>query len=173
MLSTEYYDRTSEQQEALGFLAQSTSSTEPSEAIPEARAAASDHKRVKYAPAGTTRLPHGSVGAIAAHQAIAHGNSPEIAEALFKYSAPEEVSIVSLHLIISHCVDLILLVIPQRFACSETLHLDTYEPNESVCCYFQVMTFPSTCGACGVKAETRMFVTSIHTLCIFLFLNFA
>uniref|UniRef100_A0A7I4B749 Zinc finger ZPR1-type domain-containing protein n=1 Tax=Physcomitrium patens TaxID=3218 RepID=A0A7I4B749_PHYPA len=114
LLSTEYYDRTSEQQEALGFLAQSTSSTEPSEAIPEARAAASDHKRVKYAPAGTTRLPHGSVGAIAAHQAIAHGNSPEIAEALFKYSAPEE-----------------------------------------------VMTFPSTCGACGVKAETRMFVTNI------------
>jgi zinc finger protein len=54
------------------------------------------------------------VGAIAAHQAIAHGNSPEIAEALFKYSAPEE-----------------------------------------------VMTFPSTCGACGVKAETRMFVTNI------------
>lgn len=126
LLSTVYYDRTSEQQEALGFLGQPTSSTETSEAIPERSAAPSDHKKVKYSPAGTTRLPHGSVGAIAAHQAIALGNSPEIAESLFKYSAPEEVSIVSPYLILSRSIDLILRMIPQNFACSETLHLDTY-----------------------------------------------
>ncbi|KAG0566349.1 hypothetical protein KC19_7G057100 [Ceratodon purpureus] len=118
LLSTMFYDRTQEQQEALGFLTQSTSSAEDNDgnsmAAPESTAVPSDHKRVKYAPAGTTKLPHGSVGALMAHQAIAHGSSAQMAEAIFKYSAPEE-----------------------------------------------VMTFPSTCGACGVKAETRMFVTNI------------
>lgn len=28
----------------------------------------------------------------------------------------------------------------------------------------QVMTFPSTCGACAVRCETRMYVTSILSL---------
>lgn len=111
LLSTLYYDRTHEQQEATGFLDQSTSSAENIESGP---VSASPYGHVKYAPAGTTTLPHGSVGAIGAHQAIAHGNSSEMSDAIFKYSAPEE-----------------------------------------------VMTFPSTCGACGTKAETRMFVTNI------------
>ncbi|GAU24099.1 hypothetical protein TSUD_388920 [Trifolium subterraneum] len=35
--------------------------------------------------------PHGSVGATAGHRAIAQSNSAEIAEALFRYSTPEEV----------------------------------------------------------------------------------
>ncbi|KAL9276327.1 hypothetical protein ACSQ67_026127 [Phaseolus vulgaris] len=60
------------------------------------------------------REPHGSVGATAGHRAIAQSNSAEIAEALFRYTAPEE-----------------------------------------------VMTFPSTCGACAASCETRMFVTNI------------
>lgn len=34
---------------------------------------------------------HGSVGLRAGRRAIAEGNSEEIAEALFRYSAPEEV----------------------------------------------------------------------------------
>jgi hypothetical protein len=89
-----YYDRTREQQEALDFLAQSTSSTENNDAnsmaAPESAAVPSDHKRVKYAPAGTS-LPHGSVGALMAHQAIAHGNALKMADAIFKYTAPEEV----------------------------------------------------------------------------------
>ncbi|KAK9267677.1 hypothetical protein L1049_010108 [Liquidambar formosana] len=58
--------------------------------------------------------PHGSVGAAVSHRAIAQTNSAEISEALFRYSAPEE-----------------------------------------------VMTFPSTCGACATMCETRMFVTKI------------
>ncbi|GMJ08514.1 hypothetical protein like AT5G37340 [Hibiscus trionum] len=60
------------------------------------------------------RQPHGSVGAAAGQKAIAQSNSAEFAEALFRYSAPEE-----------------------------------------------VMTFPSTCGACAAMCETRMFVTRI------------
>ena len=92
-----HYDRTQEQQAALGFLSQSENNEGESVATPEPelRAAPSDHKRVKYAPAGTTRLPHGSVGALMAHQAIAHGSSPQMADAIFKYSAPEEVNISS------------------------------------------------------------------------------
>lgn len=96
LLSSMYYDRTEEQQEALGFLSESMTSTENNggnaTAAPESTAIPSDHKRVKYTPAGTTKLPHGSVGALMAHQAIAHGSSPQMAEAIFKYSAPEEVS---------------------------------------------------------------------------------
>ncbi|CAA3017111.1 zinc finger ZPR1-like isoform X1 [Olea europaea subsp. europaea] len=69
-------------------------------------------------PAGNSFIenpePHGSVGARAGRQAIAQGNSAEIAEAIFRYTAPEE-----------------------------------------------VMTFPSTCGACATNCDCRMFVTNI------------
>jgi hypothetical protein len=41
--------------------------------------------------------PHGSVGAAAGHRAIAQSNSAEIAEALFRYTGPEEVCIVMLN----------------------------------------------------------------------------
>lgn len=37
------------------------------------------------------RVPHGSIGAAAGHRAIAQSNTEEISEALFRYSAPEEV----------------------------------------------------------------------------------
>lgn len=40
------------------------------------------------------REPHGSVGAAAGHRAIAQSNSAEIAEAIFRYSAPEEVNVI-------------------------------------------------------------------------------
>jgi hypothetical protein len=39
----------------------------------------------------TRRQPHGSVGAAAGQRAIAQSNSVEIADALLRYSAPEEV----------------------------------------------------------------------------------
>ena len=49
---------------------------------------------MKNATAGESwREPHGSIGAAAGHRAIAQGSSTEIAEALFRYSAPEEVKI--------------------------------------------------------------------------------
>ncbi|KAD7477126.1 hypothetical protein E3N88_00262 [Mikania micrantha] len=89
-LNIEFYERTHEQDASLGFAFDPTQSSEAS------------------------FEPHGSVGALAGRRAIAQGNSPEFAEALFRYTAPEE-----------------------------------------------VMTFPSTCGACAVSCETRMFLTKI------------
>jgi len=98
-LSTVYYDRTDEQQEATGFLDQPTSSAVSNE---EAGPISTPYGHVKYAPAGTTMLPHGSVGAVGAHQAIAHGNSSEMSDAIFKYSAPEEVSVTFFCSIVNH-----------------------------------------------------------------------
>ncbi|KAI3455837.1 hypothetical protein Pfo_012500 [Paulownia fortunei] len=103
-LTIKFYERTPEQQSALGYLAD-TSHGEPG---------------AEKTLEGTSNVPqrqeepHGSVGARAGRRAIAQGNSAEIADALFRYSAPEE-----------------------------------------------VMTFPSTCGACATKCECRMFVTNI------------
>ncbi|CAN6485417.1 unnamed protein product [Victoria cruziana] len=109
LLTITFYDRTPEQQASLGFLVDSSScgNTETStrDILPE---------KTRYIPAGTKREPHGSVGATAGHRAIAQGTSEEVAAALFKYSAPEE-----------------------------------------------VMTFPSTCGACASRCETRMYITKI------------
>lgn len=96
LLSCAFYDRTSEEQSTLGFLSQ------PSEDHatiaggvnpPETMGRSAEGETGKYQPAGTTRLPHGSVGALGAHHAIAEGNSSEMAAAIFKYSAPEEVCI--------------------------------------------------------------------------------
>ncbi|KAK1563862.1 hypothetical protein Q3G72_034093 [Acer saccharum] len=72
-LSIEFY----EQQALLGYLVYPSQSTE--EAI-----SASDQMK---------RKPHGSIGAAADHWVIALSNSAEIADALFRYSAPEEVMI--------------------------------------------------------------------------------
>ncbi|KAK4440330.1 Zinc finger protein ZPR1 [Sesamum alatum] len=103
-LTIKFYERTPEQHAALGYLAD-TSQGEPG---------------AENTLEGTNNVPqrqeepHGSVGARAGRRAIAQGNSTEIADALFRYSAPEE-----------------------------------------------VMTFPSTCGACAAKCECRMFLTNI------------
>ncbi|KAA8544772.1 hypothetical protein F0562_019524 [Nyssa sinensis] len=105
-LTINLYERTPEQQASLGYL------VDPSQ-LGELGDQASS-KEINNAPVQIQREPHGSVGAQAGHRAIAQGNSAKIAEALFRYSAPEE-----------------------------------------------VMTFPSTCGACAAHCETRMFVTKI------------
>ncbi|KAK9279890.1 hypothetical protein L1049_013573 [Liquidambar formosana] len=105
-LTIKFYERTPEQQALLGYLVGSSQSGEPcSEASTE---------EINDTPDQIKREPHGSVGAVASHRAIAQSNSAEISEALFRYSAPEE-----------------------------------------------VMTFPSTCGVCATRCETRMFVTKI------------
>ncbi|KAA3480087.1 zinc finger protein ZPR1-like [Gossypium australe] len=102
-LSIKFYDRTPEQQASLGYL------VDPSQLNADAamEETSNDVDQIR-------RQQHGSVGAAAGQKAIAQSNSAEIAEALFRYSAPEE-----------------------------------------------VMTFPSTCGACAARCETRMFVTRI------------
>ncbi|KAG8481350.1 hypothetical protein CXB51_026281 [Gossypium anomalum] len=106
-LSIKFYDRTPEQQALLGYL------VDPSQLNADAamEETSNDVDQIR-------RQPHGSVGATAGQKAIAQSNSAEIAEALFRYSAPEE-----------------------------------------------VMTFPSTCGACAARCETRMFLTSILCNC--------
>ncbi|KAK6266336.1 hypothetical protein QUC31_017173 [Theobroma cacao] len=104
-LSIKFYDRTPEQQALLGYLVDSSQIIEPT--------AGASMEEASNA-ANQIRQAHGSVGAVAGQRAIAQSNSAEMAEALFRYSAPEE-----------------------------------------------VMTFPSTCGACAIKCETRMFVTRI------------
>ncbi|KAF7145616.1 hypothetical protein RHSIM_Rhsim04G0157300 [Rhododendron simsii] len=105
-LTIKFYERTPEQQAILGYLVDPSQGRELGDEILS--------QEINTTADETRREPHGSIGSTANHRAIAQGNSAEIAEALFRYSAPEE-----------------------------------------------VMTFPSTCGSCGAKCETRMFVTTI------------
>ncbi|PQQ03812.1 zinc finger protein ZPR1 homolog [Prunus yedoensis var. nudiflora] len=104
-LSIKFYERTSEQQSTLGYVMESSQTGSVRDAASTEAVGTSDQVQ---------RAPHGSIGAAAGHRAIAQSNSAEIAESLFRYTAPEE-----------------------------------------------VMTFPSTCGVCTARCETRMFVTNI------------
>lgn len=88
LLSVNFYNRTSEQQEALGFLPDNDQIA-AEKTMDQNSSTCKDGTR--YVPAGTKREPHGSVGALAVHRSIAQGNSAEVAAALFKYSTPEEV----------------------------------------------------------------------------------
>ncbi|KAJ1443265.1 Zinc finger, ZPR1-type [Sesbania bispinosa] len=82
-LTIKFYERTPEQQTSLGYLVDSTQIEGTTDEVPEGgEAVAANQMRGE---------PHGSVGAAAGHQAIAQSNSAEIAEALFRYTAPEEV----------------------------------------------------------------------------------
>lgn len=76
LLTIRFYERTREQQEALGFLA------DPSEALAEENDLRAVERR---------NIPHGSVGAVAGRRAIAQANPDQVAAALCRYSAPEEV----------------------------------------------------------------------------------
>ncbi|XP_074273601.1 uncharacterized protein LOC141597146 [Silene latifolia] len=105
-LSLKFYERTPEQQEALGYVVGSSQEGEFQEEVPNGT--------VNLVSDGVSVEPHGSVGATAGRRAIAQGSTDQIAEALCRYTSPEE-----------------------------------------------VMTFPSTCGTCAAKCETRMFVTNI------------
>lgn len=83
LLSVRFYERTREQQAALGFLAEPPTE-QPGEAVLPASAVESNSD-------GLQSVPHGSVGAVAGRRAIAQGNPDEVAAALCRYSAPEEV----------------------------------------------------------------------------------
>lgn len=83
LLSIKFYERTPEQQALLGYLVDPSQLGESGgTVIAEEASSASNQVR---------REPHGSIGAAAGHRAIAQSNSAEIADALFRYSAPEEV----------------------------------------------------------------------------------
>lgn len=82
-MTIKFYDRTPEQQALLGYLVDSTQiEGTRNEAQAGGNAVVTDQVRGE---------PHGSVGATAGHRAIAQSSSSEIAEALFRYTAPEEV----------------------------------------------------------------------------------
>uniref|UniRef100_A0A7N2M3A0 Zinc finger ZPR1-type domain-containing protein n=1 Tax=Quercus lobata TaxID=97700 RepID=A0A7N2M3A0_QUELO len=105
-LSIKFCERTPDQQATLGY------SVDPSQ-LGDHREGTS-MEQISGASDEVRREPHGSVGATAAHRAIAQSNTADIVDTVFRYTAPEE-----------------------------------------------VMTFPSTCGTCGIACETRMFVTKI------------
>ncbi|KAJ6926290.1 hypothetical protein NC651_010651 [Populus alba x Populus x berolinensis] len=79
------------------------------------------------------REPHGSVGAAAGHRAIAQSNSSEIAEAIFRYSAPEEV-----------------MTFPSTCgSCASSCETRMFVTNIP---YFQeVIVMASTCDSCGYR----------------------
>ncbi|KAL6996495.1 hypothetical protein U1Q18_006627 [Sarracenia purpurea var. burkii] len=81
-LNIKFYERTPEQQALLGYLVDPSQVGElADEASLEVINSTADQTSIE---------PHGLIGAAAGHRAIAQGNSVEIAEALFRYSAPEE-----------------------------------------------------------------------------------
>lgn len=81
-LSIKFYERTSEQQSTLGYVVESSQTGSVRDAASTEAVGTSDQVQ---------RAPHGSIGAAAGHRAIAQSNSAEIAESLFRYTAPEEV----------------------------------------------------------------------------------
>ncbi|VAH62062.1 unnamed protein product [Triticum turgidum subsp. durum] len=83
LLSASFYERTSDQQAALGFLVDPPTgeSGEPSQ----------NASTVEANCGGLPKVPHGSVGAVAGRRAIAQGNPDEIAATLCRYTAPKEV----------------------------------------------------------------------------------
>ncbi|VAH62060.1 unnamed protein product [Triticum turgidum subsp. durum] len=82
LLSASFYERTSDQQAALGFLVDPPTgeSGEPSQ----------NASTVEANCGGLPKVPHGSVGAVAGRRAIAQGNPDEIAATLCRYTAPKE-----------------------------------------------------------------------------------
>ncbi|KAH6800011.1 ZPR1 zinc-finger domain protein [Perilla frutescens var. hirtella] len=80
-LTIKFYERTPEQQATLGYLA------DPSQGEPGIE----NNLDGTNNDSQTQEEPHGSVGARAGRRAIAQGNNSEIADALFRYSAPKEV----------------------------------------------------------------------------------
>lgn len=121
-LTIKFYERTAEQQASLGY---SSQFREPRDQ--------DSTEGVNDTSVQIKREPHGSVGAAAGHRAIAQGNSAEIAEALFRYSAPEEV--MTFPSTCGTCATM-----------CETRMFVTRIP------YFQdVIVMASTCDACGYR----------------------
>lgn len=85
-MSIKFYERTPEQQASLGYLVDSSQTADHRDGTSEPNSSSNQVRRE----------PHGSVGAAAGHRAIAQSNSAEIAEALFRYTAPEEVELLNI-----------------------------------------------------------------------------
>lgn len=85
-LTIKFYERTPEQQALLGYLVDPAQCREVGDGV-------TTEEMESVVPEPRRREPHGAVGAAAAHRAIAQSNSAEIADVMFRYSAPEEVSV--------------------------------------------------------------------------------
>ncbi|CAD6342631.1 unnamed protein product [Miscanthus lutarioriparius] len=85
LLSVRFYERTREQQAALGFLAEPPTE-QPGEAVLPASAVESNSD-------GLQSVPHGSVGAVAARRAIAQGNPTKLLQPCVDIAAPEELKL--------------------------------------------------------------------------------
>lgn len=141
LLSIKFYERTKEQQASLGFLVESSPEEEPERQVD--RDALAEENNVNV----VQREPHGSVGALAGRRAIAQGKAEDVAAALCRYSAPEEVKFCCL--------------IDTRFSFKVTCNLSFIL---IVSFFSQVDTLPSTCGACAAGCVTRFYSTSILLL---------
>ncbi|KAM3284480.1 zinc finger protein ZPR1 isoform X1 [Capsicum chacoense] len=124
-LTITFYERTPEQQAVLGYLA------DPSQLGGQSDEASNEG--INSVPHRLLKEPHGSVGARAGRQAIAQGNSAEMTEVLFRYSAPEEV-----------------MVFPSTCgACMGKCDCKMFVTNIP---YFQeVIVMASACDACGYR----------------------
>ncbi|XP_026389880.1 zinc finger protein ZPR1 homolog isoform X2 [Papaver somniferum] len=78
-LTLKFYERTDEQQAMLGFVVDPSSEGQTGSNASQGESN------------GTTKVPHGSVGAVAFQRSIAQGNSENFAASLFRYSTPDEV----------------------------------------------------------------------------------
>uniref|UniRef100_A0A0E0AWH4 Zinc finger ZPR1-type domain-containing protein n=1 Tax=Oryza glumipatula TaxID=40148 RepID=A0A0E0AWH4_9ORYZ len=101
LLSVRFYERTREQQAALGFL------VEPSTEEPGDQPV--NHASTVEGNSEVLQEPHGSVGAVAGRRAIAQGNPDEVAAALCRYSAPEECLVLDLWLEIPYFREVIVM----------------------------------------------------------------
>uniref|UniRef100_A0A0E0ID91 Zinc finger ZPR1-type domain-containing protein n=1 Tax=Oryza nivara TaxID=4536 RepID=A0A0E0ID91_ORYNI len=101
LLSVKFYERTREQQAALGFL------VEPSTEEPGDQPV--NHASTVEGNSEVLQEPHGSVGAVAGRRAIAQGNPDEVAAALCRYSAPEECLVFDLWLEIPYFREVIVM----------------------------------------------------------------
>ncbi|KAH7660782.1 zinc finger protein [Dioscorea alata] len=122
-LSIHFYERTREQQESLGFLAEPATGEETS--------TTDDNRPLD----GVHRGPHGSVGAIAGRRAIAQCNSDEVAAAFCRYSAPEEVDTLP-----SSCG-----------ACGTACVTRFYSTN--IPYFREVIVMATTCDMCGYRSS--------------------
>ncbi|KAK8969094.1 hypothetical protein KSP40_PGU016151 [Platanthera guangdongensis] len=130
-LSIRFYERTPQQQAALGFLADTSGETENNSEsnfqIEEVRSSGS----------GEQGFPHGLVGAVAGRRAIAQGNSDQFAAALCRYSAPEEVETLP-----STCG-----------ACGAACVTNFYATSIQIPYFCDVIVMASSCDLCGYRSS--------------------
>ncbi|KAJ6852761.1 zinc finger protein zpr1-like [Iris pallida] len=131
LLSVRFYERTPEQQAALGFLAEPCLAEGPEANVNRDTST----EEIGTVVDGTRKLPHGSVGAVAGRRAIAQANNNEVAAALCRYSAPEEVDTLP-----SSCG-----------ACGAACVTRFYSTNIP---YFrEVIVMASSCDLCGYRSS--------------------